>query len=644
MKYRPEIDGLRALAVIPVILFHAGFELFSGGFIGVDVFFVISGYLITTTIIEDIENNRFRIGDFYERRARRILPALTTMVIASIIMGWFVLTPYFYRDLFQTTFSISIFASNVLLYIKSGYFSEVSELKPFLHTWSLAVEEQYYVLFPIFLVIGWRCGKSRVLWMIVVVGTISLMLSEWSWRNQPSANFYLAHTRAWELLAGSFVAFTVYRKGVQSNNMLAILGLFAIIYSTFYYNERTPFPSIYALFPVLGVVLLILYADKKTLVAKFLSTKPLVGIGLISYSAYLWHQPVFSFMRHSVLFEVTSFHYMFAISIVTVLSVLSWRFVERPFRKRNLVSNRTILISSILVILAMGIIGILGHKKLGFPERFSAETQAISKGAFDKNPRQNKCFYLNRLKTINNSCILGSEKVNSPSVALIGNSHGDQLAHSLSESLRQKGLAAYNLSFLGCNPVNFIGETSDFVENECFELISKFLSDHKKVNTLIISFRWMLIMNGNGFGAEVHTDEKPLEDSISLRRGEIIARKLEKLVGPERNLILIYPVPEAGVDVPNFTVKKRMLHDEQFTLRIPYPTFEERSKYANISLNSVLTKKITRIYPSKAFCKASTNGFCETVINQHSLYYDNHHLSNFGASLIIPSIITAISD
>ena len=161
MKYRAEIDGLRAIAVIPVILFHSGLELFSGGFIGVDVFFVISGYLITTILIKDLENNSFNLLNFYERRARRILPALYFMIITSVIIGWFVLTPYFYRDLFQTITATSLFMSNYLLYLKSGYFASIAELKPLLHTWSLAVEEQYYVIFPILLFLFWRIGKLQ---------------------------------------------------------------------------------------------------------------------------------------------------------------------------------------------------------------------------------------------------------------------------------------------------------------------------------------------------------------------------------------------------------------------------------------------------------------------------------------------------
>ena len=228
MKYRAEIDGLRALAVVPVILFHAGFELFSGGFVGVDVFFVISGYLITTIIIEDIENNCFSFVYFYERRVRRILPALFFVMLTCIPFAWMWMVPGQMKDFSQSLVAVSLFASNLLFWKESGYFSAAAEEKPLLHTWSLAIEEQYYVLFPIFLFLAWRFGKRRVFWIIVVMAAISLILSEWGWRNKATANFYLAPTRAWEILAGSITAFVVQKKGVQKNEIMSLLGLLAI--------------------------------------------------------------------------------------------------------------------------------------------------------------------------------------------------------------------------------------------------------------------------------------------------------------------------------------------------------------------------------------------------------------------------------
>ena len=366
MKYRPEIDGLRALAVVPVILFHAGFELFRGGFVGVDVFFVISGYLITTILVEDIENERFSIANFYERRARRILPALFFVMIVCIPFAWIWMLPSQMEDFSQSLVAVSLFSSNILFLRESGYFDAAAGEKPLLHTWSLAVEEQYYVLFPIFLILVWRFGKSRVFWMIVVMAAISLLLSEWAWRNEPNANHYLTPTRAWELLAGSIAAFVVQKQGVKSNNGLALLGLGGVGFSIFFYSESTPFPSVYALVPVLGVVLLILYADKETFAAKILSTKVFVSVGLISYSAYLWHQPLFAFARIKLITEPSDFLLTALALSSLLLAYLSWRFVEAPFRKRNRISRRTIFFLSIIGLAAFSAFGLYGYVTSGF--------------------------------------------------------------------------------------------------------------------------------------------------------------------------------------------------------------------------------------------------------------------------------------
>ena len=358
MKYRAEIDGLRALAVVPVILFHAGFELFSGGFVGVDVFFVISGYLITTILIEDLENKRFSIVNFYERRARRILPALFFVMLVCIPFAWMLLSNTALNKFGSGLIGVSLFLSNVVFWKQQGYFDESAELNPILHTWSLAVEEQYYVLFPIFLILAWRFGKNRVFWMVVVIAIISLLLSEWGWRNQATANFYLAPTRAWELFAGSIAAFTVHKQGVQKNNLLALIGLAAVIYSIFFYNETTPFPSVYALVPVLGVVLLVLYADKETFSAKLLSSKGFVGIGLVSYSAYLWHQPFFAFFRvYNKEITLNIYASLGLVFLTFVIAYLSWRFVEKPFRSRanfNKLSLFSLSLASLLLIYVFG--------------------------------------------------------------------------------------------------------------------------------------------------------------------------------------------------------------------------------------------------------------------------------------------------
>jgi peptidoglycan/LPS O-acetylase OafA/YrhL len=369
LKYRAEIDGLRALAVVPVILFHAGFELFSGGFVGVDVFFVISGYLITTILIEDIENKRFSIVNFYERRARRILPALFFVMLVCIPFAWMWMLPDPLENFGQSIVATTLSANNVLLYLTSGYWDLASEFKPLLHTWSLGVEEQYYVVFPLLLLLTWRLGKGVALASIICLSVASFAISDWLSRENPEAAFFLIHTRAWELFSGSLAAFIVQKQGVQKNNFLATLGLAAIIFSIFFYDETTPFPSVYALVPVLGVVLLVLYADKETLAAKLLSTKGFVGIGLISYSAYLWHQPLFAFAK---IYQQTEPSYQVNITLIVatfILSYGSWRYIEKPFRNKSLVTLKVLLVT--IVISSLGLLGFgyAAHKSHGFIDR-----------------------------------------------------------------------------------------------------------------------------------------------------------------------------------------------------------------------------------------------------------------------------------
>ena len=639
MKYRAEIDGLRAIAVIPVILFHSGLELFSGGFIGVDVFFVISGYLITTILIKDLENNSFNLLNFYERRARRILPALYFMIITSVIIGWFVLTPYFYRDLFQTITATSLFMSNYLLYLKSGYFASIAELKPLLHTWSLAVEEQYYVIFPILLFLFWRIGKIATIWFLITLFISSFMFCLWALVHHPNANFLLLPSRAWELLAGCLVAFFIKKKGVISNNILATLGFFAILVSVFTFDRSTPFPSQYTLIPVIGTMAIIVFANGATFVAQILRIKIIVGLGLISYSLYLWHQPVFSFLKHLIFTKPSYLQSFSSMVLIFLISFFTWKYIERPFRNKNNFKKKTIIIYSTLIIVATSLLGLLGHHKTGFSSRLDTETQIISKGSFDKNPLPFACNYLDKPIEINKSCLLGVKENAKPTIALIGDSHADHLLESLHNKLLFEGLSAYNFSFKNCGLANFIKNTSEYKDNICFEKISNFLKNNKNVDKVIISFRWVTTLPGIGYGNFAKQNNKTLDEKILKARGEIVATKLENLAGSEIKLIIIYPVPEAGEDVPNYTVKKRILGKKNFTLKVPYTSFVERNKYAYYALNLVSARETIRVYPSQVFCEETVNGYCKTILNGKSLYYDDDHLSNYGASLLIPFLL-----
>lgn len=361
MKYRPEVDGLRALAVLPVIFFHAGFSSFGGGFVGVDIFFVISGYLITSILLQDIGNNKFSLINFYERRARRILPALFLVIFVCIPFAWLWMPQAQIVDFSQSLIAVSFFVSNFLFWRESGYFDTVVDEKPLLHTWSLAVEEQFYIFFPILLILLWGFGRNRTFWLILILAAISLMISEWGWRNEEVANFYLAPSRVWELFTGSIAAFILLKKNNLKNNFISTLGLVAIVFSIFYFNKSTPFPSFYTLIPVIGTFLIIVYGSEETFIARFLSNKIFVSIGLISYSAYLWHQPLFAFTRIKLAQEPSNLVTIALIIINFVLAYISWKFVEKPFRsKNNKINRKKIFTYSIFAILLTVTIGLVG--------------------------------------------------------------------------------------------------------------------------------------------------------------------------------------------------------------------------------------------------------------------------------------------
>ena len=376
MQYRREIDGLRAVAVLPVILFHAGFSLFSGGYVGVDVFFVISGYLITTIIIAENQTGNFSIVNFYERRARRILPALAIVIIACIPFAWLWMTAEQLAAFARSMVAVSVFGSNILFWQETGYFATSAEMKPLLHTWSLAVEEQYYVLFPPIVALFWKYARRLLVPMLLLTGIASLALAQWASTHYPSAGFYLLPTRLWELLIGSLLAFHALRDNASPTRLArevgGLLGLGLIIYAIFLFDRNTPFPSFYTLVPTVGTALIIYYVREGSLVYRLLSNRAFVGIGLISYSAYLWHQPLFAFAR------IRSIHHpsealMATLGILTlVLAYLSWRFIESPFRNKQRFDRKAIFSYALASSLAFIGIGIAGSAGEGFPARVSA--------------------------------------------------------------------------------------------------------------------------------------------------------------------------------------------------------------------------------------------------------------------------------
>ncbi len=343
MKYRAEIDGLRSLAILPVVAFHAGLTWLSGGFTGVDVFFVISGFLITTIILGELgapgtasPTGRFSILEFYKRRILRILPALTVVLVATVLAAWMIMLPNEFRSAGKSVAATALFLSNVYFWKTSGYFADAAELKPLLHTWSLAVEEQFYVFFPLLLVFVARFLRRRFALVIALLSAASFLLCVWLTPRAPSTAFFLLPTRIWELGLGALIAAGGAPRVAASRgrDALALAGVALILFGVLALSEEDPFPGWNALYPVLGAGLVIAYGAG-TRVGALLSTRPIVYLGQISYSLYLWHWPVIVFYRMSQGGQLDPLDIATVIALSWLLADLSWRFVERPFRSRE---------------------------------------------------------------------------------------------------------------------------------------------------------------------------------------------------------------------------------------------------------------------------------------------------------------------
>ena len=650
MKYRPEIDGLRALAVVPVILFHAGFDLLGGGFVGVDVFFVISGYLITTILVEDIEKNRFSIVGFYERRARRILPALCFVMLVCIAFAWIWMLPSQMKDFLQSLIAMSLFVSNIQFWQESGYFGAATEEMPLLHTWSLAVEEQYYLLFPIFLFLAWRFGKNKVFWMIVVFAVISLTLSEWGWRNHARANFYLAPTRAWELFAGSITAFIVQKHGVQTNNTLSLIGLAAIIFAILAYDETTPFPSVYALAPVVGVVLLVLYGSRETLVGQLLSTKALVGVGLISYSAYLWHQPLFAFARIRLIKE-PDLVMMGLLSLTSlILAVLSWKYIETPFRDKTSVGRKQVIILSLSAFIGFVIFGIVGLQNNGFERRLSADLTTQLDQA-NKRFEDDTCRPIDNFPSHPYPECTSYFVDGSASVMLLGDSHLQSIDILIQKRLYDLGIGSYSLPYAGCIPIQGLYRVDEDPHHQCNKYNQSMIEYARAtgIHTLILVARFPLYLNGNRYNngeGGVERGKPAFVDTVGVPRSdsywddEARIERVSKqyfdglaLLSEEFNVIVFEPTPEVGWNVPShFT--KLTLWGKSSKITHNFETFRQRIQRFDDILNRIPNPNLYRFSVADTLCNENTNR-CVAADDRGLFYQDSDHLSLLGASLVV---------
>lgn len=598
MKYRREIDGLRALAIIPIILYHAGIKIFGGGYVGVDIFFVVSGYLITSIILTDLENNNFSIKKFYERRARRILPALYVVLLSSAILAWFLFLPDAMVLFSKSLVAASTFTSNIYFWRTSGYFDTANELKPLIHTWSLAVEEQFYILFPLLLILFFKIRAKIIAPLLYILLVLSICYSQWISTRFPAFNFYLLPTRIWELLIGAMIAIYLKRSIGSKNDLVdqfgSIAGLLLITISVFLYTDKTPFPGIFALIPTIGAALIIIFATDKTFIGKLLSTRLFVGIGLISYSAYLWHQPIYAFSRE-YLIEVSPIQTLVLTLICFAFAYLSWRFIENPFRRNNTVSTKKVVIFSVLGSFLFIGIGAAGQLTNGFINRYKPDQIAFMnhfvffEAKYMYESMRHKCNFYNIKKvvagfptdvpvtSIDEECYTKRSSKNK-TLLLWGDSHTQTLYSGLNAEL-PKNYDILQITSSGCG-ASLNGQQSN--DNFCTQSNWFAYNTIKKIKPDVV-----LVAQGTG-----HDLQSMLQISDALKSEGV------------KKVIFVGPAPHWLKPLPNIIALKLWENTPNFTKYALDQNYNDLDK----KLNSLFPKSSERTYSSLIDNLCNSNG------------------------------------
>lgn len=618
MDYRREIDGLRAIAVVPVVLFHAGFNVFSGGFVGVDVFFVISGYLITSIILGDLERCRFSLAGFYERRARRILPALFLVVLVCFPIAWLCLLPDDMQDFSQSLVAVSLFASNILFCSEAGYFDSAGELKPLLHTWSLAVEEQYYLIFPVFMVLIWKIGRGWLLWSMAAIAAASLWLAQWGIQSQPAAAFYLLPSRAFELLIGALAAVYLGKADrVRPRPIIsqagAIFGLLLVLGAMRFFDQQTPFPGVNALIPVVGTVLIILLADKNTVVGRILGAKVLVGIGLVSYSAYLWHHPLFAFARHVSVVEPGAVVFCLLAAVSFALAYLSWRVVETPFRCKERFSRRQIASYGLVGSACILCIGLAGHFSGGFIDRFETKLEGdVGHLEFYSHidARYHDCepaSIASEALSWNHYLRCKQSRQGQPQVILLGDSHAEHLFIGLAEK------------WTDLNVVYYIQGGAPYVSNPQFQTIFDEILNNETPQTVILTMHYVT----------------KLSDSDTLYRE--FSETVDRLQAAHKKVILVGDIPR--YQVQPFTCKLSTFNKACYMSRAESDL--QRSIYHSALQKLGRAKGVPFVDLYAPLCNQRS---CSMVHGNAVVYRDRNHLNVLGSRLIGDYLASQLSN
>lgn len=647
--YRPDIDGLRAVAIVPVVLFHAGVPQFQGGFVGVDVFFVISGFLITGLLRQEIDAGTFSLAGFYERRIRRLLPALCAMLLATAAVATWLLLPADLADFGKSVLATSVFASNVLFWQQSGYFGRAAVEIPLLHTWSLAVEEQFYILFPLFL--AWVAARGRHLavtatWAVTVasfIASVALLAVD------RDAAFYLAPSRAWELGLGALLALGAFppshRRGVR--HVVGALGAACIGWSVLAYSPATPFPGAAALLPCLGTAAIIWAGSGgHHAVGDAMSARPVVLVGLISYSLYLWHWPLLALGRYFANRDLTSLETTALVALSVAAAVASWRFVERPFRgKSGLLERRQLFGAALAVTVSLAAFGAAAAVANGWPARLDSEVRRLADGANDRRPDDWECGRKSPGAAARGAlCRIGAGAATPPTFVLWGDSHARVMVDPLGTVAARHQASGLVAVRTRCPPLAGVRRVDREDADTCTAFnaaVVEYLSHSPGVTDVVLAARWALAAEGLRYGDEpgvtvLLADAESSATSPAENR-EVFARSLRTSVVRLRELgkrvWIVASVPEIGWNVPS-TLARSMRFGHPPPPAPSRAQFAARQAFVEATLAELdALPGVTVLRPAAALCAGER---CEVLRNGRPLYFDTHHLSLTGAALIEP--------
>lgn len=644
--YRADIDGLRAVAVLPVVFYHAGFSTFSGGFVGVDVFLVISGFLITSIIAREIESGDFRLANFYERRARRLFPALFAVLLAATIAALFLLMPGELEGYGESVAATSLFASNFLFFSEAGYFDGPAELKPLLHTWSLAIEEQYYLLFPGFLIVVRRWLPGGAIAWVGALFAASLAYSIWAVRESPDAAFYLLPSRTWELLLGSLLALLPAAVTTPSARWVreagAALGVMLIGVAVFAFDHGTRFPGEAALLPCVGAALVIACGrgQHQTSIATALSWRPIVFVGLISYSLYLWHWPILVFARHYLLRPLEGVEATLLIALSVTLAIASWRFVERPFRGSEGLLGAQALLRAAGGLIVVGIVaGFLLDQGEGLPGRLPQEVRDVAAVGEKADRGLDKCVGVPAAQvSVARMCRINDTSAQ-PTFAVWGDSHAVALMPALGRAAQGLGVNGVNLTHNGCAPLMDVARTDAKRGAACLAFgraVAQLLAATPELATVILVARWARHAEGSPYGDEEGDTAflaglGAVPETVESNRAlfaQALAATMARLQGMGKRVVVVGPVPEAGIDVP-IVLAKAMWRGRANAGGIEEAAYRERQRATLGALRGALpSDDALFIDLAPRLCQ---NQICRYVAEDGTpLYFDDNHLSAAG--------------